>query len=297
MSKMLLNKVQVWALVLALSLAITVPVIAAAPPEGVVVEGQSVPGVTLGDSRAQVEVAYGHPDSCQNMGYYDGRQGLNGICEFVVDGGGRVTVYYFAPDGGPAQDSADDLASTIRWQQAVNAWVTTAGVNTTLALDDPQAVVNAYPEAEVTYNMFGSIYQVRDPEVGIEVTWNHDFYGGFTTVSMSIFSPYMPPPLPDMIHVTEIVMTADRRSVIANVLIFDDQDQPVEGVVVTATWTYPKVENLQVSAATASDGFATFRVDKAQRGVYYLNINDVSLDGYVYDYINSTTLGVISKAK
>ena len=48
---------------LLLVLLITFPALAAAPAEGLVVEGQSVPGFDLGDSRAQVEAAYGEPAS------------------------------------------------------------------------------------------------------------------------------------------------------------------------------------------------------------------------------------------
>ncbi len=55
---------------------------------------------------------------------------------------------------------------------------------------------------------------------------------------------------------------------------------------------YPKVDGLQVSGTTASDGYATFTIDKARRGTYYFSISDVSLDGYVYDYVHSTTFAV-----
>ena len=290
--------------VVLISLAAVIPVLALAPAEGTVVEGVSVPGIALGDTRAQVEAAYGQPKSCTDMAYYDGRRGLDGICKFDVEGvnngGDQVTVYYFAPDGGPAEASPDDLVSSIRWSQAVSGWVTTAGVNTTLALTEPQAVIDAYPNAEVTYNSFGYIYQIRDPELGIEVLRTYDVYGGFTVVNMSIFTPYTPeppPPTPPMIRVADIEMTGDRHSVTAKVLVLDDQVQPAKDALVEATWYYPNGDNLLVSAETASDGFAIFRVDKARRGNYYLYINSVSLDGYVYDYIHSTTLGAYTKSK
>jgi len=286
--------------VVLVSLAAVIPVLALAPAEGTVVEGVSVPGIALGDSRAQVEAAYGQPKSCTDMAYYDGRRGLDGICKFDVEGvnngGDQVTVHYFAPDGGPAQASSDDVVSIVRWSQVVSGWVTTAGVNTTLALTDPQAVIDAYPNAEVTYNG-DFVHQVRDPELGISIVRNFNVYGGFTTVHMSIFNPYTPPPPPDMIRVADIQMTEDRRSVTARVLVLDNQDQPVKGALVEATWSYPKVDSLPVSAETASDGFASFRVDKARRGTYYLYINNISLDGYEYDYINSNTIGGYIKQK
>ena len=289
---MMYNKVKLLLLVMALSLILTVPVLAAAPAEGLVVEGEHVPGISLGDTRAQVESQNGSPMSCQSVE----EPADYASCKFNVDGGGSVWVRYRGPDGENASNSPDDVVHNIRWYD-VDGWVTTAGINTTLALADPQAVIDAYPNAEITYYSFGSIYRVRDPELGIEVIWNYDFYGGFTTVSMSIFSPYTPPPLPDMIHVAEIVMTADRRSVTGSALVLDDQDQPVEGAIVNASWTYPKVDSLQVSGTTGTDGFVTFTIDKARRGVYYLSISDVLLDGYVYDTINSETLGVISKTR
>jgi hypothetical protein len=290
--------------VVLIGLAAVIPVLALAPAEGIVVEGFSVPGIALGDTRAQVEAAYGQPKSCTDMAYYDGRRGLDAICKFDVDGvnngGDQVTVYYFAPDGGPAQASPDDVVSSIRWSQAISGWVTTAGINTTLALNDPQAVIDAYPNAEVTYNSFGYIYQIRDPEMGIEVLRSYDVYGDFTVVNMSIFTPYTPEPPPppqSMIHVDDIQMTGDRHSVTARVVVLDDQSQPVEDALVEATWYCPDGDSSLVSAETTSDGFVTFRVGKARRGNYYLYINNVSLDGYVYDYIHSTTLGAYSKSK
>lgn len=176
-------------------------------------------------------------------------------------------------------------------------WTTTAGVNPPLALADPDAVIAAYPDAEVTYNQWGAIVRVEDVRQGIRINWEHDFYSGFTNVSITIFFPREPVPPPDMIRVADIEMTVDRHSVTARVLVLDYDDQLVEGAVVDATWTYPKVDGLQVNGATASDGYATFRIDEARRGTYYLSINDETLDGYVYDYIHSTTLGIALKLK
>lgn len=206
---------------------------------------------------------------------------------------------YRGPDGGYANNSPDDITHIIKWYN-VEGWVTTAGINTTIALEDPQAVIDAYPNAEVTYYYGDYVADVWDPEMGIRVTRVWNFYGAFTTVYMSISSPFTPPPPPppqDKIRVADIEMTADRHSVTARVLVLNDQDQPVEGAVVDATWTYPKVDSLKVSGATTSDGYVTFRIDKARRGTYYLYINDVTADGYVYDLINTTTTGVILKNK
>jgi hypothetical protein len=284
---MLCNKTFVF-VALVLCLAVAIPVLAAAPADGIIVEGERVPGIALRFTRAQVEGVYGAPAS-----YCHGSSAS--FCKFLTEDGESIFLHYRGADGGEVADSPDDVVFAIHSYD--DHWTTTAGVNPPLALADPDAVIAAYPDAEVTYNQWGAVVRVEDVRQGIRINWNHNFYGGFTTVSITIFYPREPVPPPAMIRVADIEMTIDRRSVTARVLVLDDQDQPVEGALVDATWTYPKDENLQVSGATASDGYATFRVDKARRGTYYLSIKDVTLDGYVYDYIHSTTLGVALKPK
>jgi hypothetical protein len=118
-----------------------------------------------------VEAALGEPYACRDMVRFDGRKGntgKDGICDYDVDGVGRVTAYIFAADGELALGTADDVLTGVRSPQAISGWVTTAGVNTTLALSDPQGVIEAYPNAEVTYN--GSyVYQIQDRALGITV--------------------------------------------------------------------------------------------------------------------------------
>ena len=55
---------------------------ALAPGEGVVHEGDSVPGIALGDTRAEVEASYGAPASCQSVEV----AGDRGSCAFDVEG-------------------------------------------------------------------------------------------------------------------------------------------------------------------------------------------------------------------
>lgn len=278
---------------LLLLLLITVPALAVAPAEGLVVEGQSVPGVNLGDSRAQVEAAYGQPESCQNMGYYDGRQGLNGICQFDVDGGGRVTVYYFDADGGPAQDSPDDVLSIVRWSQAVSGWVTAAGVNTTLALADPDAVIAAYPNAVVTYNsVFGNIESIEDRALGILVDYSFEYLSGTLSVNMVIRFPSEPAPVPEKeTRVTDIDLTATKvkgdRQVRALVRVEDERGGSVPGANVMATWVFPDGSTQAVDDLTSSTGYAYFEILDAPRGVLTLRVDDVVLDGYQFDQTNS----------
>ena len=138
------------------------PAYAVAPGTGVVEEGVSVPDAALGDSRGQVEMAFDQPSSCQDLPYYNAPPGIDGICDFPVDGGGQVTVHYKAADGGPANGTGEDVVFNFRWSQQVSGWTTTAGVNTTLALENPDAAIAAYPNATVVYNpTFGNIERTR----------------------------------------------------------------------------------------------------------------------------------------
>ena len=72
--------------------------------------------------------------------------------------------------------------------------MTTAGVNTTLAVNDPQAVIDAYPNAEITYWYGDFVAEVRDPELEISIQGSYDFYSGSISVRMAIFTPYTPTP-------------------------------------------------------------------------------------------------------
>jgi hypothetical protein len=285
-------------LVVILSLMSPLSVLAAAPAEGNVVEGQSVPGVALGDSRAQVESAFGQPESCRNLSYYDGRVGLNGICDFSVEGGGKVSVYYLAPDGGPAQDSADDQATAVGWTEQVSGWVTTAGVNTTLARNNPEAVIAAYPDAEVTSNQFGAIFQVKDWEQGITISWDYDIFLGLTQVRMSISYPRTaPPPREPLTTVKDIQLSVSKikgvRKVIALVRVQDDRTFGAEGANVTADWTFPDGRTMTVEDLTSSSGYAYFEINRADRGLYTLTVTNVELADHRFDRENSVLSATI----
>lgn len=278
--------------VLLLSLAAVSSVLADASGVGTVVEGVSVPGVALGDTRAEVEASVGPHESCSSV------EAANDYasCKFAVTGGGNVWVRYRGPDGGEASNSPDDVVRSILWI-GVYGWETTAGVDLSMAETDRQAVADAYSNAEVSYYSSGQIYSVRDPELGIQVVWNYNFYSGFTTIYFTIFNPYTPEPPPPSIRVEDIQMSYEHRTLTARVLVLDNEDQPAEGAQVDASWTTPEVTNQPVSAITEGDGYATFIVEKARRGSYYLYINDLSKDGYEYDYINSQTLGTYTKGR
>lgn len=295
------GKAWVLLVVLLAVLVTAIPALAGAPAGGTVVEGVSVPGgVSLGDSRAQVAEAWGQPYACQDMAHFDGRRGTDGICEFDVDGGGRVTAYYFAVDGDLAHGTADDVLTSVRWPQSVSEWVTTAGVNTTLALNDPQAVIEAYPNAEVTYN--GSyVYQIQDRTLGITIYRPFDFYGGFTTVSMSISMPSDSAPQPA--HYSTIAAIdlngakiKRERQLTGAVLVHDWQDQPAENAVVSARWFLADGRQQTAEAVTDRTGYAQFELTgRLERGTYYLYIDDVDLADHIWNYTAGRSASMVLK--
>ncbi len=167
-----------------------------------------------------------------------------------------------------------------------------AGANTALAASDPMAVTDAYPDADVTYNMFGDIYRAVDYELGIEVTWVLDFYSGETHVNMAVFSPLNvtppPPPSEDQhVYVSDIDLSAMKkkreRQVSAVVEIRDGEDQPASGAGVNATWILPDGNTKLVEDVASMSGFAHFSVSGTQRGTYTLLITGVELDDHEFD--------------
>ena len=291
---MIRKKMTVFVVVL-ISLVAAIPAFAAAPAEGTVHEGVSVPGIALGDTRAKVEATIGPPTSCRSNNDPPTMES----CSFDVEGGGWVSVIYQGPNGGDATDSPDDVVGNIRWGGEEVGWETTAGVTTELAKYDKQAAVDAYPNAILAYDSVGRLVRLTEPDLGISISWNHAYI--FYSVSMSVFKPFIPPPPPDMIHVHNIEMSYTRRSVTAKVLVHDEAHQPVEGAVVGGYWVYPINKNnnttLFINAATASDGSATFRIDKARPGDFRLTITHVVKEGYKFDYDGSILVGVITKPK
>lgn len=285
---MLLHKGKFVLLIVALSLAVAVPAMAAAPAEGLVIEGESVPGISLGFTRAEVEDVYGMPKSCQSVE----APADYAFCSFKVDSGGNVWVRYQGADGGNASNSPNDVAYHILWEEQVSGWITMAGVNTTLALTNPEAVIAAYPSGLVTYNMLGSILQVKDYELGIQVNWAYNFYSGTTSVSMAISAPSVPPPPREKLtQVDGIELTASKakgqRNVIALVKVEDDRTLAASGATVLATWILPDGTVLDVEDITSSSGYTYFEIPATSRGTHTLVIQDVILADHRFDADNS----------
>jgi len=294
-----------------LSALVVVPVLAAAPGTGVVVEGFSVPGAELGFSRAQVETAFGAPRFCQSVQV----GGDMASCSYDVDGGGQVDVRYRGADGGNASNSPDDVAYHYRWSQIASGWTTTAGVNTTLAIQDPDAAIAAYPNATVIYNpLFGNIESIEDRALGILIDYQFNYLSGTLSVSMGISYPTgdpgptptptptptatpTPPPTEEhVLRVTGIDLSAGRRNVTATVHVLDELDQVIAGASVQATWTLPNGNQQSVSAQTNAAGEVEFQLNNARRrGTYTFTVEDVSLDGFGFDAENSTLSASIKK--
>ena len=294
----MLRKKSVILLVVVLSLVLTLPALAAAPEQGTVYEGISVPGIALGDTRMEVDASVGPASNCVSNNDPPTMES----CRYDVEGGGWVSVRYQGPNGGEATGSADDVVASIRWSEDVDGWVTSAGISIPMIKFDRQLAIDTYPNAVLFYNEFGNVVRLTDYDQGISISWDAVYI--FFSASMSIFEPYpyTPPPPPDYIRVSDIEMSTTRRSVSADVIVVDDQGDPVEGAGVSGFWVYPVNRNnnstLFFSGTTDADGIASFGIgDKARPGEYRINIENVSKDGFVFDQNGSIRVATITKTK
>ena len=286
-------------IVVLFSLVVAQPVLADAPAEGTVVEGVSVPGIALGDSRAQVDASVGPPSNCVS----NNDPPTMDSCKYDVAGGGWVSARYQGSGGGQATGSPDDIVASIRWSEDVDGWVTAqGGISIPMIKFDKQLAMDTYPDAVLFYNEFGSLVRLTDYDLGISISWDAVYI--FFSASMSIFEPYpyIPPEPPDYIFVSDIEMTSTRRSVTADVIVVDEQGDPVEGAGVSGFWVYPVNKNnnstLFFSGTTGADGKAAFEIgDKARPGDYRITIENVTKEGYVFDRNNSVLVMTLNKAK
>lgn len=194
------TKISISSLIVAVMtfILLVTPAFAAAPENGTVYEGQSVPGVKLGATRSDVTASYGEALTCDNA--FGDLPRNTYTCTYAVESGGS-----FGDAGGVVDVTfkrsflsmsilpKPDTVIFIRWSQEVSGWKTTAGVNTELAASDPRAVIEAYPNASVEFNSDGDIIQVRDAGLGIQIDWKFEDDGDQLNqeprVSMGIFFP------------------------------------------------------------------------------------------------------------
>lgn len=293
------KKTLVMVIVLLAVLVSAVPALAAAPATGTVYEGVSVPGVSLGDTRAQVQAAYGDPYSCTKAYEVDD----DGTCSYPVEGFdhlGRIWINFRGPDGGLPSASPDDVVYSVTWSDSICGWVTNeGGVNTEWARSvrqDPEAVLAVYPNAEISYGLFGAMTQARDYELGIIIEWLYHFYSGFLGVRMTITAPSEPPPPPTppepVTRVTNINLYANKikgkRTVWASVWVDDEYWNDAEGATVIVDWTYPDGSTERLQAVTDGSGLARFEMRNVKSGTHSLDVVDIVYGEHRFDRELST---------
>lgn len=283
-------KRKAWVLlaVLLAALAAAMPALAAVPDEGIVYEGVGVPGIELGFSRAEVEASYGPPYRCQTFAVPNDYA----LCVFQASGGELVTVRYRGAEGGFAGNSLNDVVTEVRWAEPLSLWTTTAGINTSVAKADPDAVIAAYPDAEVTGNP-GVDGSVIDWLLGIEVRWTYDGYTGTTHVGMRIFEPLASLPTVEQTHVEDIELLGYRdhglRKINAWAQILDEHQQAATSATVYGEWVLPDGSTRSAfEDFVGINGTAFFQlIGKLQRGTYTFRVIDVQLAGHTFDAAGS----------
>jgi len=82
-----------------------------------------------------------------------------------------------------------------------------------------------------------------------------------------------------------------RRTISAAVLVVDGAGQPVSGATVWGTIVYPSGISSTADEPQVTDGsglaYFTVGTRKPPKGTYGLYVNDVTLDGYVFDSVGS----------
>jgi hypothetical protein len=295
------KKTAVMVIVLLAVLVSALPALAAAPVTGTVVEGVSVPGgVALGDTRTQVQAAYGDPFSCTKAYEVDD----DGTCRYPVEGFPdhlvSIWINYRGPDGGLPNASPDDVVYSVSWQDPINEWFTEqGGVNTDWARSvrqDPEAVLAVYPNAHISYGLFGAMTQARDYELGIIIEWFYHFYSGFLGVRMTITAPSEPPPPPTppepVTRVTNINLYANKlkgkRTIWASVWVDDEYWNNAEGATVIVDWTYHDGSTERLQAVTDESGLASFEMRNVKSGTHSLDVVDVVYGEHRFDRELST---------
>jgi hypothetical protein len=290
------KKMLVMVIVLLAVLVSAVPALAHAPAEGTVYEGDSVPGgVALGDTRVEVQAAYGDPFSCTSGYNVDD----DATCKYPVEGFADHLVHIYirfrGPDGGLPSASPDDVVSSITWSDSIPGWVTDAGgVGTEWARSvrqDPEAVLAVYPNAVFSYGLFGAMTQARDYDKGIIIEWVYHFYSGFLGVRMTITAPSeQPPPPPPPEPVTRVTNISlydnkikGKRTVWGSVWVDDEYWDNAVGATVVVDWPYPDGSTQRLRAVTNDSGLARFEMRNVKSGTHSLEVVDVEFGEHRFD--------------
>lgn len=289
------------ALLLALLCAFgSLPAMADVPEFGTVVEGQSVPGVALGSTRAEVEAAYGDPSICQSGQTIGDAASCTWIrADYPGQGGdvqSQVGIGFTGQDGASASNSPNDIVVRMSWH-GMDGWYTTTGVNSLFALNDQDAVIDLYPDAVVFHQSLFDTHMTAY-EDGFSISWHTVYLNGFTSVRMTVFEPRDPPPPREpSVNVSEINMDLYKRQVFGKVRVQNDLNWNMRRAVVSATWTLPDGSTRAVEATTDSFGLAVFEVSKARKGYYTLTIDDVLVEDHPFDIENSVLSASIFKKR
>ncbi len=217
---------------------------------------------------------------------------VGAFCTFRASNGGLVSVRYRGVDGGFASNSPDDVAAEIRWGEPFAGWTTTAGIDTARAKADPDAVIAAYPDAEVT-GAPGTDGTLVDWLLGIEVRWSFDGYTGVTHVGMRVFEPLASLPTVEQIHGQDIELLGyrdrGRRKIYSWTQILDEHQQAAAYAAVYAEWVLPDGSTQPTyDDFVGVDGTAFFELmGKLQRGTYTFRVLDVQLAGHSFDAAGS----------
>jgi hypothetical protein len=91
-------------------------------------------------------------------------------------------------------------------------------------------------------------------------------------------------------------MKVRRGQVNATVTVEDETGARVSGATISATWTFPDGSTAAVSGISDNNGEVIFEVKKSP-GVFVFTINDITLNGYVFDADNSALSAQIEVAK
>lgn len=283
----------------AINLSAALTAWAAVPERGTVIEGHGVPGVVLGNTRAQVEAVYGEPTRCESgQTAGDGAYCVWVLEDYIGQGGdvrSQVGTGFRGPDGGYASDNPNDIVSRISWY-GMDGWYTSTGVNALFAVDHQDEVIELYPGGIVFHQSLFDTHLTAYEE-GFSVSWHTEYLTGYTSVRMSVFEPRDPPPPREpSVNVSEITMDLYKRQVFGKVRVLNDLNWKVRGAEVYATWVLPDGTTREVTEVTDSFGLAVFEVNKARKGSYTLKIDDVVVEDHPFDVENSIlSAGIFKK--
>lgn len=273
------RRIAMAAVVALIVVAIPIQAMANPPIAGSVIEGTSVPGGAIGDTRAQIDASFGDPSFCQSI-----TAGDAGFCTYNTSDG-SVSVRYVGNDGGDADASPNDQVHSFNWS-GYSGWSTGVEVSTA---STPEEVVAAYPDATHTVGSFG-FESVVSLELGFSWTKTVNPYFGSVRISMSIFPGSSPDPDPEpdpdpdpgpTVLVDNLSLQLSRNSVVATVTVVDDAGAKLDGAGVSATWTLPDGSSAEVEGTTNRRGQVKLSVARSP-GTFTITISDVSFDGHTF---------------